>query len=96
MSQDTKMIIVILLLVFFMPVGIILMWLWMTWPKWVKILITLIPIFFILIWMAFMALIFSVIFTSIKNAPSSSTRTYQYNNEQMVYPSSTPSVTQQY
>lgn len=41
MSEDTKTIIVVLLLVFVLPIGIILMWVWMKWPVWVKLLITI-------------------------------------------------------
>ncbi len=41
MSYQTKTIIVVLLLLFAYPLGVIFMFLWMKWPKWVKILITL-------------------------------------------------------
>lgn len=41
MSEDTKTIITVLLLIFVFPVGVIMMWVWMKWPTWVKILITL-------------------------------------------------------
>jgi len=44
MSQDTKIIITVLMLLFFLPAGIVLTWIWMKWPKWVKIVITL-PVF---------------------------------------------------
>ncbi len=50
MSEDTKAIITILLLIFVFPVGIVMMWVWMKWPVWVKILITfvaIIPLFII-------------------------------------------------
>lgn len=40
LSKDTKTIITAILLVFFFPVGFILMWIWTSWPKWVKWLIT--------------------------------------------------------
>lgn len=40
-SEDTKIIIVILLLLFLYPAGIVMMWVWMkNWPKWLKILLT--------------------------------------------------------
>ena len=40
-TQEDKMVIVIILLIFFWPAGLILMWMWMrTWKLWVKILIT--------------------------------------------------------
>lgn len=45
MSHDTKTLIVILLLIFTYWIGLIFMWLWMkTWPKWLKIILTL-PVF---------------------------------------------------
>ncbi|MCR4264375.1 MAG: hypothetical protein NUV98_06690 [Candidatus Roizmanbacteria bacterium] len=41
MSHDTKTIIVILLLILVYPIGLIMMYIWMKWPMWAKILITL-------------------------------------------------------
>lgn len=41
LSEDTKTLIVILLLVFAYPVGLILMWMWMDWAKWLKIILSL-------------------------------------------------------
>ena len=42
MSEDTKTILVVLGLVFFYPVGLILMFMWMKdWPRWVKVLLAL-------------------------------------------------------
>lgn len=42
MSQDTKMLIVVLCLIFIYPIGLILMFSWAkSWPRWLKILITL-------------------------------------------------------
>lgn len=40
MSYSTKKIIVILLLIFFYPLGLLFMFVWMKWPKWVKFLLT--------------------------------------------------------
>lgn len=41
-DHNTKTIIVVVMLLFFYPIGIVLMWLWMKdWPKWVKIVLTL-------------------------------------------------------
>lgn len=42
LSEDAKTIITILLLIFVFPIGIIMMWIWMKWPVWVKILVTLV------------------------------------------------------
>ena len=45
MSNDTKTLIVILLLIFTYWIGLIFMWIWMkTWPNWLKIVLTL-PVF---------------------------------------------------
>lgn len=45
LSYETKMVIVIICLLFVYPVGLILMWFWMReWPLWVKLLISL-PLF---------------------------------------------------
>lgn len=40
-NHDTRFIIVILLLIFFYPIGLILMWMWMRWQNWVKVLLSL-------------------------------------------------------
>lgn len=41
-SYETRVIIVVLLLLFVYPIGLIFMWAWMrNWPLWVKLLITL-------------------------------------------------------
>ena len=39
-SEDTKTIVTVLLLIFFFPVGLILMWLWPAWSKKVKVIVT--------------------------------------------------------
>jgi len=42
LTNDTKTIIVVLLLIFVYPLGVIFMWVWMkSWPTWVKVLFTL-------------------------------------------------------
>ena len=42
LTTDTKTIVVVLLLIFVYPIGVIFMWVWMKWwPKWVKILVTI-------------------------------------------------------
>lgn len=48
LSNDTKTIIVVLVLLFAFPLGLVLMWIWTNWPKWVKLLITLPLIIFFL------------------------------------------------
>ena len=50
MSSDTKTLVTVLLLVFAFPAGFVLMWVWTSWPKWVKFLISGIFAFFMLIW----------------------------------------------
>lgn len=40
-DHQTKTILVIVMLLFFYPIGVILMWIWMKeWPKWIKIFLT--------------------------------------------------------
>lgn len=40
MSNDTRTIVTVLLLIFVFPVGLIVMWVWPRWPGWVKLLIS--------------------------------------------------------
>jgi ABC-type multidrug transport system fused ATPase/permease subunit len=40
LSQDTKTIITIIALIFAYPAGLVLMWIWMDWARWLKILLT--------------------------------------------------------
>lgn len=41
-NQNTRLIVVVILLIFVYPIGVIMMWQWMRyWPWWVKLLITL-------------------------------------------------------
>lgn len=63
-SYETKTIIVILLLLFVLPAGIVLMWFWMKWPIWLKVLITVIPFLFTFLVLGFMAWFFAVIFSN--------------------------------
>lgn len=39
--KDTKTLIAVILLIFLYPVGLLVMWFWTSWKKWIKILITL-------------------------------------------------------
>lgn len=60
---DTKLVIVLALLVFIYPLGIIFMWLWMkTWPVWLKFLIML-PLFLGLL----MAVLFIILISFINH-----------------------------
>lgn len=62
MSDDTKTIVTILLLLFATPVGIILMWVWTKWATWIKVVVTVIPIiFFTLIMFFVLALVALVV-----------------------------------
>lgn len=58
-----KTIITILALIFFYPIGLLLMWGWSKWPKWLKILITL-PIL-ILIIIAILGILASILLVAI-------------------------------
>ena len=48
LSEDTKAIVVVLLLIFIYPIGLLLTWFWVKWSAWVKVLLT-IPLIFIAI-----------------------------------------------
>jgi hypothetical protein len=56
-SDDLQNRITIITLIVAFPLGLIIMWLWSKWPKWVKIAITLMPVIFylLLLILAFMA-----------------------------------------
>jgi len=64
MSYETKTIIVILTLLFITPVGLILMWIWMKWPTWLKVLITILPFLFAFLITSFVIWLLAVIFSN--------------------------------
>ena len=57
LSYDAKTIITIVLLIGFYPVGLVLMYLWMRWPVWLKVLLTLPLVPFVLVFVS-LSLIF--------------------------------------
>lgn len=63
MSNDTKTLVTVLLLIFIYPVGLVLMWVWTHWPKWVKILLT-IPVV-ILVLITFLSIILAITLVAI-------------------------------
>ena len=64
MSYETKTIIVVLLFLFFYPAGVILMWIWMKWPTWVKILLTILPFLFAFLILLFVFAVLGIVFTN--------------------------------
>jgi len=56
MSEDTKTIVTVLLLIFAYPIGLILMWVWTKWKTWIKILITLLILPFIIIFISILSI----------------------------------------
>jgi hypothetical protein len=64
MSYETKTIIVILTLLFITPVGLVLMWVWMKWPLWLKILLTVLPFLFVFLIAGFVISIFALVFSN--------------------------------
>lgn len=44
-SDDTRTIVTVLLLIFITPIGLLLMWFWSRWKAWVKILVTIVVLF---------------------------------------------------
>ena len=87
---DSHGTLVILLLVSFFPIGVILMWMWMPWPKWLKLTLTLpfiISIVFLLLAISLIALI--------PKPPFPSTLQNQYLPGNSLYPTSEVSPYQQ-
>lgn len=88
-SYETKLTIVILLLLFVYPLGLVFMWFWMrNWPLWLKILISLpiiIGILGILFGIFALAMILRHVATD-KNFQYQM-RQYQYQQEQQLTPS---------
>jgi hypothetical protein len=68
-SEDTKTIATVLLLIFMFPVGIILMWFWTKWKIWVKLLITLPAIIFLISFFSVFFLVFRKISVLEKQTP---------------------------
>ncbi len=56
-SEDTKLIVTVLTLLLAYPAGIILMWVWTSWPKWVKLVISLPMILLIFFFFSIIGLI---------------------------------------
>ena len=55
-SHDTKTLIVFLTLIFVYPVGLVLMFMWMKWKTWIKILVAFpVVIFFLIFIVSFLA-----------------------------------------
>lgn len=81
LSTDAKTIIVVLLLVFAFPVGLILMWLWTDWPKWIKWTLSLILILPLLLMLIFFFALFGAVKRSGHRYPEKFERNYQYQQE---------------
>lgn len=85
-SEDTKTLITVLVLLFAYPVGLILMWAWTTWPKWLKIVVTL-PVL-----LAIIGLFFAVILILVNPARQLEKARMQEQKYQQVSPSTLPSL----
>ncbi len=66
LSEDSKTIITILLLIFAYPIGLILTYVWTKWPKWLKILLT-VPLVLAIIGIFFAVLVGFTTYKAIKN-----------------------------
>lgn len=67
LSNETKTIITVILLVLVYPAGIILMWIWKLWPLWVRILLTcllIIPLIFVFLVLGFIAGVLGFVFSN--------------------------------
>lgn len=69
MSEDTKTLITVLLLLFAYPIGLVLMFIWTKWPKWLKIILTL-PIFLAIFAIIMAVFIAAAVVTQNKNNPT--------------------------
>lgn len=49
LSHDAKTIITVIVLLLAYPIGLILMWSWVSWPRWLRILISLPVLLFLAI-----------------------------------------------
>ncbi len=58
-SENTKTIIAVILLVFAYPIGLLLMWFWTKWPRWAKIVISL-PLFLAILGILAVALLATI------------------------------------
>jgi len=66
-SEDAKTIVTVLLLIFFFPVGLILMWLWPAWSKKMKMIITALYVAVpILVGLVMMLFIGSILYSASK------------------------------
>lgn len=98
-SYETKLVIVILLLLFVYPLGLIFMWFWMrNWPLWLKLLISIPVIFGILA--ICLGMFVAALF--LRHAVTNGNWQYQMRDDQRPYmrmyrmsatPSATPSQT---
>jgi len=84
-SEDTKTIVTVLLLIFFLPVGIIFMWLWMQWPKWLKILLTAVPIFFFVTFLISAISIPLLVFKNEQNQKVVSSTLNKYETDKYIF-----------
>lgn len=89
-SDDTKTIVTVLLLIFFFPVGFIMMWVWTHWPTWVKLLISTIVGLYMLFIFIIVGFFFTVFIAAIL-APSKEDNTdKQLPKVQQLTPTPTP------
>jgi hypothetical protein len=64
MSYETKTIIVVVLFFTIYPAGLVFMWIWMKWPKWIKILLTIIPFLLMFLIFGFVLAILGLVFSN--------------------------------
>ncbi len=83
LNNDTKTILTVVLLFLFYPAGLVLMYKWMDWPKWLKILVT-VPVLFFFLWI--FGILATVMLVAINpQAQIDKGRMYQQQKQQMMY-----------
>lgn len=78
-DTGTRTIVTVLVLLFAYPIGILLMWSWTKWPKWVKFLITL-PIILAIVGIALAILVATK--DPLKNLSSAQDRNYELTTQE--------------
>ena len=96
MSNDTKTLVTVLLLVFAFPAGFILMWVWTSWPKWVKFLVSAIFAFFMFLFLlGFFAALFVSGSPSAQLERAEKARLQNLQNEKVFQESNSPETNSQ-
>ncbi|MBI3887968.1 hypothetical protein HY310_02775 [Candidatus Microgenomates bacterium] len=79
-SSTASNVITILLLIFFLPVGLIVMWFWPKWNKWVKALITAVGVLMIIVSFFMIATLSAIALVGFSSAANKAKAQYHRSN----------------